>query len=116
DDRRPSESVAAEAVSSRSAIRVASLREDARFSSAESVIAAGIETAIAAPLFCNGEAVAVLYADRLGLPIFEERDLRLLGIAANHVSTVLENEAYVADLRRARAELAEWNRSLEQKV
>ena len=69
---------------------------------------------------CDGEAVAVLYVDRLGMPPFTRRDLNIVGIAANHVSAVLENVARIQDLHRtndelveAREGLAELNRNLE---
>lgn len=120
EGHRPSSTFAAEAVQSDSAILSSSLREDTRFSFSDSVKVSGIQTAIATPIRRAGEAVAVLYVDRLGLPPFTARDLHLLGIAANHVSTVLENVARIADLKhtndeldQARRHLAELNRNLE---
>src|SRR5439155_2802313 len=54
---------------------------------------------------------------------FSERDLRLLGLIANHVTSTLDNAALVEELRRtnqdlARAhdEVATWSRELERKV
>jgi len=121
--RPPSHTVAAEAVASRSAILLTDLIADARFADAASIQSSGIETALAAPVFLRQEPVAVLYADRTGASGFAERDLRLLGIAANHVSAVLDNAAYMTDLRRAneelsatRDELAALNRDLERRV
>lgn len=122
-ERRPSLTFTTEAARSQSAILSTSLPEDQRFSAANSVRIAGIETAIAAPVSCDGQPVAVLYIDRLGLPPFDRRDLNLLGIAANHISAVLENILRFAELRRKNAELnearerlAELNRHLEQRV
>ena len=121
--RRPSMTFISEAARSQSAILSTSLPDDRRFSAATSVRISGIETAIAAPTSCDGQVVAVVYIDRLGLPPFERRDLNLLGIAANHISAVLESVKRFADLRRANAELreareglADLNRSLEQRV
>lgn len=122
-ERPPSDTVAGEAVASRSAILLVGLGADARFSAAESVQAGGIETAIAAPLFCEEDAVAVLYADAAGPDAFGDADLELLGIAANHVSAVLANAANIAGLHRTNEELAaahakleEWARELERRV
>ncbi|HEX9730679.1 MAG TPA: ATP-binding protein [Thermoanaerobaculia bacterium] len=122
-ERRPSLTFTAEAARTQSAILSTSLPEDQRFSAANSVRISGIETAIAAPVSCDGAPVAVLYIDRLGLPPFDRRDLNLLGIAANHISAVLENILRFAELRRKNAELhearerlAELNRHLEQRV
>src|SRR5439155_24460366 len=77
----------------------------------------------AAPLLCRGRAIAVIYADRTGGRPFSERDLRLLGLIANQVSSTLENAALVEELRRtnqdlARAhdELAVFSQDLERKV
>lgn len=123
EERRPSLTFITEAVRSQSAILSTSLPEDQRFSAAHSVRISGIETAIAAPVSCDGQPVTVLYIDRLGLPPFDRRDLNLLGIAANHVSAVLESILRFAELRRKNAELqearerlAELNRHLEQRV
>ncbi len=119
----PSLTFAAEAAHSNSAILASSLSEDQRFSSSVSARISGIETAIAAPVSCEGAPVAVLYVDRLGLPPFTRRDLNILGIAANHISAVLENVSRFDALRRtnrelleAREGLAELNRNLEQLV
>jgi len=119
DDRRddcPSLTVAAEAARSRSAVLSTSMPQDERFASADSVRISGIQTAIAAPASCDGTVEAVIYVDRLGLPAFSKRDLHLLGIAANHVSAVLENAARIRQLEQAQAQLAELNRELEARV
>ncbi len=123
EQRRPSLTFTNEAAKTSSAVLSSSLPEDERFSAATSVRIAGIETAIAAPASCDDRTVAVLYVDRLGLPPFNRRDLNLLGIAANHVSTVLESVSRFAELRRKNEELhqarereAELNRNLEKRV
>lgn len=122
-DRRPSLTFVAETVSSMSAVLSSSLRDDRRFSASESARISGISTAMAAPTSCDGEVVAVLYVDRLGLPPFDTPELNILGIAANHVSAVLENASRITKLRRtneelveARETLAELNRNLERLV
>lgn len=121
--RQPSSTFAAESARSSSAILSSSLTEDQRFAGSVSARISGIETAIAAPVSCDGETVAVLYVDRLGMPPFSRRDLNIVGIAANHVSAVLENVARIEDLHRtnqelveAREGLAELNRNLERLV
>ncbi len=122
-DRNPSLTFAAEAVRTSSAVLSASLPEDKRFSFSESARISGIETAIGAPVFCENEPAALLYVDRLGLPPFSRRDLNVLGIAANHVSSVLERLSRIdalhrtnAELVEARESLAELNRNLEALV
>ncbi len=121
--RRPSLTFAAEAARSSSAILSSSLADDQRFASSVSARISGIQTAIAAPVSCDGNPLAVFYVDRLGLPPFSRRDLNILGIAANHVSAVLENVSRIEDLHNtnkklvdARERLAELNRNLEQLV
>ena len=121
--RRPSLTFAAEAARSNSAILSSSLADDQRFTGSESARISGIQTAIAAPVSSDGKPLAVFYVDRLGLPPFSRRDLNILGIAANHVSAVLENVSRIEALRRtneelsqARERLAELNRNLEQLV
>ncbi len=123
ESRRPSLTFAAEAARTSSAILSSSLAEDRRFAGSVSARISGIETAIAAPVSSDGEPLAVLYVDRLGMPPFSRRDLNILGIAANHVSAVLENVSRIQDLHRtneelveARERLAELNRNLERLV
>jgi len=120
DVRRPSLTFVAEAARSNSAILSSSLVEDQRFEASVSARISGIETAIAAPVSSDGKPLAVLYVDRLGMPPFSRRDLNILGIAANHVSAVVENVSRIEDLHRsnkqlveARERLAELNRNLE---
>lgn len=122
-ERAPSMTFVEETAASQSAILSTSLPEDQRFSASESARISGIETAMAAATRCEGETLAVLYIDRLGLPAFNLRDLSLLGIAANHVSAVLENASRIAELRRtnreleeARGNLARLNQDLERMV
>ena len=121
--QRPSMTFAAEVARSNSAILSTSLADDQRFTGSESIRISGIQTAIAAPVSYEGKPLAVFYVDRLGLPPFSRRDLNILGIAANHVSAVLENVSHIEDLNntnqkltRARERLAELNRNLEQLV
>ena len=122
-DRPPSLTFVEETVSSESAILAGSLLDDQRFSASESARISGIETAMAAPTSRDGQTVAVIYVDRLGLPPFTVQDLHLLGITANHVSAVLENVARIEalqstnqKLREAQENLAELNRNLERLV
>lgn len=122
-DRPPSLTFVEETISSESAILAGSLLDDQRFSASDSARISGIETAMAAPTSRDGQTVAVIYVDRLGLPPFTVQDLHLLGIAANHVSAVLENVARIEalqstnkKLREAQENLAELNRNLERLV
>lgn len=122
-ERPPSLTFVEETVHSESAILSSSLLDDERFSASESARISGIETAMAAPTGRDGKTVAVIYVDRLGLPPFTVQDLHLLGIAANHVSAVLENVARIEALEQANEQLmetqgnlAELNRNLERIV
>lgn len=122
-ERPPSLTFVEETIQTESAILAGSLLEDRRFSASESARISGIETAMAAPTSRDGKTVAVIYVDRLGLPPFTVQDLHLLGIAANHVSAVLENVARIEalqetnrKLRETQDNLAELNRNLERMV
>ncbi|MDA8020040.1 MAG: ATP-binding protein [Thermoanaerobaculia bacterium] len=122
-ERPPSLTFVEETISSESAILAGSLLDDQRFAASESARISGIETAMAAPTSRDGTTVAVIYVDRLGLPPFTIQDLHLLGIAANHVSAVLENVARIEalqdtnrKLRETQRNLAELNRNLEELV
>ena len=111
--KRPSLTFVSEAAQAKSALLSTSMPSDDRFSDSESVRVDGIQSAIAAPVMPDEEVRAVICIDRLVLPPFTKSDLNLLGIAANHVSAVLENAARIAELRRARERLAALNRNLE---
>jgi|GEM_PF-4961408 len=113
---RPSMSFVIEAARSDSAILSTFVAADQRFSSSESARLRGIQTAIAAPIWCDRKVEAIIYLDRLRSPLFSRRDLHLLGIAANHIAAVLENVARIRALRQTRARLAELNRGLETTV
>lgn len=115
-ESRPSMSFVIEAARADSAILSTSLPADARFSASISARLTGIQTAIAAPAWCDGTVEAIIYVDRLKLPPFSRRDLHLLGIAANHISAVLENISRIRALQQAREALAELNRGLEETV
>lgn len=113
---RPSMSFVIEAARADSAILSTSLPADARFAASVSARMTGIQTAIAAPIWCDGEVEAIIYLDRLAAPPFSRRDLNLLGIAANHITAVLENISRIRALQQAREALAELNRGLEETV
>jgi pSer/pThr/pTyr-binding forkhead associated (FHA) protein len=115
-ESRPSMSFVIEAARADSAIMSTSLPADARFSASVSVRLSGIQSAIAAPAWCDGTVQAIIYVDRLKAPPFSRRDLHLLGIAANHISAVLENILRIRALQQAREALAELKQSLLQRA
>jgi len=114
DDDRPSQTVALEAVRSNDAVLSTYLPQDARFAGADSIKIKGIKTVIAAPTRCDGEPVAVIYVDRLGLPAFTRDELSLLGIASNHLSALLDNAARIAELRQTNRELEKTRERLKK--
>lgn len=113
---RPSMSFVIEAARADSAILSTSLPADSRFAASVSARMTGIQTAIAAPVGIDRKVEAIIYIDRLAAPPFRRRDLNLLGIAANHISAVLENIARFRALKEAREALSELNRGLEETV
>jgi len=65
---------------------------DPRFMARESIVSAGIRSALCVPLWDNKEVIGVLYADRLSLlRPFTEKDLRLLTLLANLAAVKIEN-------------------------
>jgi len=71
---------------------------DPRFMARESVVAAGIRSALCVPLWDNKAVIGVLYADRLS-PVrpFNEKDLRLLTLLANLAAVKIENAVLMED-------------------
>ena len=71
---------------------------DPRFMARESIVQAGIRSALCVPLWDNKEVIGVLYADRLSLiRPFTERDLRLLTLLANLAAVKIENALLIED-------------------
>jgi phosphoserine phosphatase RsbU/P len=71
---------------------------DPRFMARESIVQAGIRSALCVPLWDNKEVIGVLYADRLSLMRpFTERDLRLLTLLANLAAVKIENALLIED-------------------
>ncbi len=71
---------------------------DPRFMARESIVQAGIRSALCVPLWDNKEVIGVLYADRLSLSRpFTERDLRLLTLLANLAAVKIENALLIED-------------------
>ena len=69
-----------------------------RFMARESIVQAGIRSALCVPLWDNKEVIGVLYADRLSLiRPFTERDLRLLTLLANLAAVKIENALLIED-------------------
>jgi serine phosphatase RsbU (regulator of sigma subunit) len=71
---------------------------DPRFMARESVMAAGIRSALCVPLWDNKAVIGVLYADRLStVRPFTEKDLRLLTLLANLAAVKIENALLMED-------------------
>jgi phosphoserine phosphatase RsbU/P len=88
---------------------------DPRFMARESIVAAGIRSALCVPLWNNKAVIGVLYADRLSLArAFTERDLRLLTLLANLAALKIENAVLMEDT--AKKERMERELALAAKI
>lgn len=93
-----SRGIVAMAFEKRLAVMISDAAVDPRFMARESVVSAGIRSALCVPLWDNKAVIGVLYADRLS-PVrpFNEKDLRLLTLLANLAAVKIENAVLMED-------------------
>lgn len=93
-----SRSIVAMAFEQKLSVIITDASADPRFMARESIVQAGIRSALCVPLWDNKEVIGVLYADRLSLMRpFTERDLRLLTLLANLAAVKIENSLLIED-------------------
>lgn len=93
-----SRGIVAMAYEQRLSVMTTDAAADPRFMARESIVAAGIRSALCVPLWNNKAVIGVLYADRLSLArAFNEKDLRLLTLLANLAAVKIENAVLAED-------------------
>ncbi len=105
-----SRSLVREVVEERVAVLVADAAEDERFAAAESILASGITTLLAAPLLAAEDVLGIIVlSSRIHVRPFTEEDLELLGslaaVAAMRIRNI-ELLEVAAERRRLEEELA----------
>ena len=87
-----SNTIVNEAFNTRSSILAFDASIDARFAAAESVMAQGIRSSMAAPMLRGDETLGVIVLDSsMKVGVFTEKDLRILQTAANQAAVALHN-------------------------
>ena len=79
----------------------------------------GLETKsiMCVPLMVKDTLIGVLEAvNKKHDQLFDGSDFEFFSILANQVAVAIENARMYGDLRKAHAEIAEWNKTLQQKV
>ncbi len=90
---------------------------DSRFSSSESIVAAGIRSAMAVPLLANGLLKGVLFLDsRERSNAFSEKDLKILSGIASQAAFALENADLSQKIEAEAVTRAELSRFLSRAV
>jgi putative nucleotidyltransferase with HDIG domain len=93
-----SATIVREALASRQAMSLVDLGNDARFQRAESVMIAGVRSAVCAPLLGRNGPIGAIYADRLtGLGGFGLDALQYVTAFAAHTASALERAMLYAD-------------------
>ena len=93
-----SRSIVAMAHEQKLSVIITDAAADPRFMARESIVQAGIRSALCVPLWDNKEVIGVIYADRQSLVRpFTERDLRLLTLLANLAAVKIENALLIED-------------------
>ncbi len=89
----------------------------AEFSSARSVLQAGLASTLAVPLWTGADIRGILQVDNRDAPgLFKAEDLEVLTVAAGHISFAAENARLLARLKLAEKRLERENRYLKSKV
>jgi len=87
-----SRTIIKEVLENRKAVLMLDARTDERFDQAQSILLQGIHSIICAPLWNNREVIGLLYLDhRVTGQMFNEHDLRLVGLIANMAAVKIEN-------------------------
>jgi len=87
-----SRTIIKEVLENRKAVLMLDARTDERFDQAQSILLQGIRSIICAPLWNNREVIGLLYLDhRVTGQMFNEHDLRLVGLIANMAAVKIEN-------------------------
>lgn len=110
-----SATIVREALSSRQALSLVDLGRDERFQRAESVMIAGVRSAVCAPLLGRTGPIGALYADRLtGIRGFGMDSLQYVTAFAAHTASALETAMLYADREGLfRATLEAFAKALE---
>ncbi len=90
---------------------------DSRFSSSESIVAAGIRSAMAVPLLANGALKGVLFLDsRERSNAFSEKDLKILSGIASQAAFAMANAELAQKIEAEAVTRAELSRFLSRAV
>ena len=112
-----SDTVLQRVAQTRSAVLTADAIIDSRFSSAESIVAQGIRSAMAVPLLTKGVLKGVLFCDtRERTNAFSEKDLKVLSGIASQAAIALENADLARKIEKEAVARAELSRFLSPKV
>jgi adenylate cyclase len=112
-----SETVLKRVAETRQAVLTKDAILDARFSSSESIVAAGIRAAMAVPLLAKGALKGVLFLDsRERSNAFSEKDLKILSGIASQAAFALENAELAQKIEREVITRAELSRFLSHAV
>ena len=101
-----SRAVIAQVASDRAPVLVKNALADERFANVSSVLDLELCSVMCAPLAVEGELLGVVYLDNRTLSgVFEETDLNLLVLFAEHAAIAIRNAQLFDKLKEARAEL-----------
>jgi adenylate cyclase len=112
-----SDTVLQRVLQTRQAILTADAIIDSRFSTAHSIVAQGIRSAMAVPLLAKDNLKGILFIDsRQRTNAFSEKDLKILSGIASQAAIALENAEMAQRIERDAVTRAELSRFLSPKV
>ncbi|MDD5449294.1 MAG: ATP-binding protein [Candidatus Omnitrophica bacterium] len=103
-----SKTITAHVLNTGESVLISNVAGETRFKKAESVILAGIHSAICVPVKTKEKILGIMYVDSKVTALgFVRADLELLAAISNQAAMVIENAKLFDDLKRANLELKE---------
>ncbi|MCL6591588.1 MAG: AAA family ATPase [Firmicutes bacterium] len=119
-----SQSIVSKVVADKKPLNLTDALADQAMQAQWSVMIHQIRSVICAPILNKGEVLGVIYLENNQVSgLFSEEDLEVLALIANQAGVSIENArlynklmGYSREIEKSRDEIAQWNRTLEQKV
>lgn len=123
-NRQISRSVIENVISKKQALILADAVNDSSFKNQASIIAQEIRSVICVPIINRDMLIGLIYLDNhLLKEVFTEEDRKVLELIASQAGVCIENarlyrrlKKYSQELEQSRDAIADWNRTLEQRV
>jgi serine phosphatase RsbU (regulator of sigma subunit) len=109
-----SRTIIGQVITNKNAVLLGNPEDDSRFASQESIITSNLKSAMAVPLFDEGEVLGILYADTVNPEcLYDEEHIRILAIFGNIIASRLTNLSLLTEREEKRVIESELKRASE---